>query len=446
MNRLFTFIALAAMALVSCESKEAQGGGSNITPNQKIKLTSASVMSFGTAGGEGTITYTFEDVTAEAASRAASTIAEAATAVDWIDNLSSNEDHTVTFTVAPNSDSEDRSATIKVSYGESSFMVMVEQEGLEQADVNFTAKHLNGSYWGKYPTTKGFNYLIILGDHCSEHYLTKKSGATEYRFNIYSNVSSAFNTTHRVPVGTYRIDHTSSGNPGTIDAHKDQSYYLSATDADLPYQDATLIVTEESIIADIRFFNGETHRVEYYGSNEYEDYIEGTFADVYPVSQYTQDITFNVKSGRINLYYRGDHLGTGCDVWMAEMVAQISPYSGEYLIFDLLIPKGLGGTDNYDSIVGNYKFHDENTTSYEYTIPIGRLRDDCLQMHAWYLWCVQSQVDMSAAAPMTSGTVDVTKNAEQDYTFTINSTDDNGNRIIGTFQGTLLNVYDQCYE
>ena len=301
MNRLFTFIALAAMALVSCESKEAQGGGSNITPNQKIKLTSASVMSFDTAGGEGTITYTFEDVTAEAASRAASTIAEAATAVDWIDNLSSNEDHTVTFTVAPNSDSEDRSATIKVSYGDSSFMVMVEQEGLEQADVNFTAKHLNGSYWGKYPTTKGFNYLIILGDHCSEHYLTKKSGATEYRFNIYSNVSSAFNTTHRVPVGTYRIDHTSSGNPGTIDAHKDQSYYLSATDADLPYQDATLIVTEESIIADIRFFNGETHRVEYYGSNEYEDYIEGTFADVYPVSQYTQDITFNVKSGRINL-------------------------------------------------------------------------------------------------------------------------------------------------
>ena len=443
MRKLFALLALVAVAFVACEK---QTGTTNPTPgevnkNLKIKLTSASVMNFEAQGGEGVITYEYEEAEATRAN-----IAEAATAVAWIENLESTEEGKVTFRVATNTENEERSATIKVSYGEHSFMVMVKQAGTQEADVKFTATHLNGTYWGKYPTTKGFNYLIILSDQQSIHYLTKAAGSTEYRFNIYSNVSSAFNTKHRVPVGTYRMDHQSTGNPGTIDGHKDESYYLSAADTDTPYADATMVVTEDSIIVDVTFFNGETHHVEYHGSTTYEPYIEGTFADIYPVSQYTKDITFDVKGGRMNLYYRGDHYATGCDVWMVEMVQQINPYNGVYMILDLLIPKGLGGTDNFDSIVGQYKFHDANTTSYEYTIPVGRLRDDCLQMHAWYLWCVQSQIDMSQAAPMTSGTVKVTQNGIQDYTFEIDSTDDNGNRIIGTFQGTILNAYDQKCE
>ena len=440
MKKFFSLIALVAVALTACEPQQGPTTPSEINPNLKLKLTSDSVMSFTAAGGEGVITYEFEDLTR-------ANIAEAATAVAWIENLTSTEEGKVTFSVAANEGKEERSATIKVSYGQHSFMVMVTQAGSQTADVNFTATHLNGTYWGKYPgLSKGFNYLVILSDQRSIHYLTKAAGSTEYRFNIYSNVSSAFNTTHRVPVGTYKMDHQSTGNPGTIDGHKDQSYYLSAADTDTPYADATMVVTEDSIIVDVTFFSGETHHVEYYGSNEYEDYIEDTYADVYPVSQYTSDITFDVKGGRMNLYYRGDHYATGCDVWMLELIQQVNPYNGVYMILDLLIPKGLGGTDNFDSIVGDYKFHDANTTSYEYTIPVGRLRDDCLQMHAWYLWCVQSQVDMSQAAPMTSGTVKVSQNGIQDYTFEIDSTDDNGNRIIGTFQGTILNAYDQKYE
>ena len=438
MKKFFSLIALVAVALTSCEPSSTENPN-EVDANLKIKLTSSSVMNFEATGGEGEITYEFEELTR-------AHVAEAATAVAWIENLTSTQEGKVTFNVAANESKEERSATIKVSYGEHSFMVMVKQAGTKTADVNFTATHLAGTYWGKFPTTKGFNYLVILGDMQSVHYLSKQAGATEYRFNIYSNVSSAFNTTHRVPVGTYTMDHQSTGNPGTIDGHKDQSYYLSAYDTDSPYSNATMVVTEDSIIVDVTFFSGETHHVEYHGSTTYEPYIEGTFADVYPVSQYTSDITVDVKGGRINLYYRGDHYGKGCDVWMVELIQQTNPYNGVYMIFDLLIPKGLGGTDNFDSIVGDYKFHDANTTSYEYTIPVGRLRDDCMQMHAWYLWCVQSQVDMSQAAPMTSGTVKVTSNGIQDYTFTIDSTDDNGNRIYGTFQGTLLNAYDQKYE
>ena len=440
MKKLFSLIALVAVALTACEPQQGGVTPGEVDSNLKIKLTSQSVMSFEAAGGEGVITYEFEDLTR-------ANVAEAATAVAWIENLTSTEEGKVTFTVAQNESKEERSATIKVSYGEYSFMVMVKQAGSQKADVDFTATHLNGTYWGKFPgISKGFNYLIILSDQRSIHYLTKGEGSTEYRFNIYSDVSSAFNTKHSVPVGTYKMDHQSTGNPGTIDGDKDQSYYLSAADTDTPYADATMVVTEDSIIVDVTFFSGETHHVEYHGSTTYEPYIEGTFADVYPVSQYTSDITFDVKGGRMNLYYRGDHYGKGCDVWMVELIQETNPYNGVYMLFDLLIPKGMGGTDNFDSIVGDYKFHDANTTSYEYTIPVGRLRDDSLQMHAWYLWCVNSQIDMSQAAPMTSGTVKVTSTDIQNYTFEIDSTDDNGNRIYGTFQGTILNAYDQKYE
>ncbi|MBQ2240116.1 MAG: hypothetical protein II322_04785, partial [Alistipes sp.] len=320
------------------------------------------------------------------------------------------------------------------------------QAGSKEADVNFTATHLGGTYWGKYINTKGFNYFVILGDMQADHYQSKQDGATEYRFDIYSDTASSFNSTHRIPVGTYKLDHARSGNPGTIDGYKDNSYLFTPAYTTTAYADATLVVTEDSIIADVTFFDGSVHHIEYHGSTVMEDYIKDTYADVYPVSQYTSDININVTDGRINARYRGDHLGLGYDVWFIDMVAETNPYNGAYLIFDLIVPKELGGFANLDGIVGEYKFHDENTTDYAYTIPVGRLRDDSLQLHAWYLWCMQSQVDMSQAAPMTSGTVKVTKNGTNDYTFEIDSTDDNGNRIVGTFQGTILDYQDQSCE
>ena len=439
MKKFFSLIALVAVALTACETPE--GGKNEVDANLKIKLTSQSVMNFAAAGGEGVITYEYEKLDATRAN-----VAEAATAVDWINNLTSTEEGKVTFSVAAYDGEEERSATIKVSYGEYSFMVMVKQAGQKHADVNFEATHLGGTYWGKYINTKGFNYFVILGDMRADHYQSKQDGATEYRFDIYSDTASSFNSTHRIPVGTYKMDHTRSGDPGTIDGYKDNSYLFTPAYTTTAYADATLVVTEDSIIADVTFFDGSVHHIEYHGSTVMEDYIKDTFADVYPVSQYTQDITFNVTNGRINARYRGDHLGTGHDVWFIDMVAETNPYNGAYIILDLIVPKDLGGFQNLDGIVGEYKFHDENTSDYAYTIPVGRLRDDSLQLHAWYLWCINSQVDMSQAAPMTSGTVKVTKNGTNDYTFEIDSTDDNGNRIVGTFQGTILDYQDQSCE
>lgn len=432
MKKLFLLLALCAFTLTACDPN------TEVEQKGKITLTSASVMNFETSGGTGEISFTFVEEQTRAKSVTAICV------VDWISDIKIGSNK-ITFNVAQNNGKE-REATIKVEHGTNSFSVMIMQDGADIPDVTFTATHLNGTYWGKFPTTVGFNYLVILGDKPSPHYLEIGNGATEYRFNIYSDVSSAFNKTHRIPVGRYTIDHSSSGRPGTIDGDKDQSYYLTNS-SDIKFTDAVMVVTEDSIIVDVTLYGGEKHHVEYHGSLAYEGYTKGTYADVYPVSQYTNDITFNVTGGYIDAYFRGDHYGTGCNVWFMQLIEEKQPhYDGVYIILDLIVPKSDGGVNDLDIIEGEYPIFTEKPDNYEYTIPTGRLRDDCLQMHAWYLNCVSGQLDMSTAAPFTSGSVKVEKSDNGGYRFEINSTDDNGNKVIGTFSGVISSWEDQSCE
>ena len=442
MKKLFALVALCAVAFSACENTgNEQEEQTNANLVLKITDPSNGILEFPSAGGNGDIIFTLAQEETRSTAPAEVT---ATSDAEWITDITVSKDK-ITFLVAQNED-EERSDYITIKYKDQVKFVAVEQAGYERPDVTFKATHLNGTYWGKFPTTKGFNYLVILGDKSCPHYLTKEAGSTEYRFNIYSDVSSAFNKIHRVPVGTYKMDHSSSGDPGTIDGYKDQSYYLSSNDTDSPFADATMVVTETSIIVDVTFFDGQKHHVEYKGSLIYEGYTEGTFADVYPVSAYTKDITFDVTGGHVDAYFRGDHYGTGCNVWFMQLVEEKVPhYNGVYMVLDLIVPKSEGGVNDLDIINGEYPIFKQKPENCEYTIPNGLLRDDCLQMHAWYLTCIEGQLDMSTAAPLTSGSVKVTKDGTN-FLFEIDSEDDRGNKILGTFQGVLSSWLDQSCE
>ena len=442
MKKLFALLALCAVAFSACENtgnKQTEQTNANLV----LKSTSPSsgILEFPSAGGNGDIMFTLAQEETRSAAPAEVT---ATSDAEWITDITVGKDK-ITFTVAQNEDVE-REDYITIKYKNQTKFVSIEQDGYERPDVSFTATHLNGTYWGKFPTTSGFNYLIILGDRRSPHYLTKESGATEYRFNIYSDVSSAFNKVHRVPVGTYKMDHSSSGRPGTIDGHPDQSYYLSSNGTDTPYADATMVVTETSIVVDVTFLDGKKHHIEYKGSRIYESYTEGTFADVFPVSAYTKDITFDITGGHVDAYFRGDYYGTGCNVWFMQLVEENYPhYNGVYIVLDLIVPKSEGGVNDLDIINGEYPIFKQKPENCAYTIPNGLLRDDCLQMHAWYLTCIDGQLDMSTAAPLTSGSVKVTKDGTN-FLFEVDSEDDCGNKLTGTFQGALSSWLDQSCE
>lgn len=442
MKKIFALVALCAVAFSACENTgNEQTEQTNANLVLKITNPSSGILEFPSAGGNGDIMFTLAQEETRSAAPAEVT---ATSDAEWITDITVGKDK-ITFTVAQNKDVE-REDYITIKYKNQTKFVSIEQDGYERPDVSFTATHLNGTYWGKFPTTTGFNYLIILGDRRSPHYLTKESGATEYRFNIYSDVSSAFNKVHRVPVGTYKMDHSSSGRPGTIDGHKDQSYYLSSTGTDNPYADATMVVTETGIVVDVTFLDGKKHHIEYKGSLIYESYTEGTFADVFPVSAYTEDITFDITGGHVDAYFRGDYYGTGYNVWFMQLVEENYPhYNGVYIVLDLIVPKSEGGVNDLDIINGEYPIFKQKPENCAYTIPNGLLRDDCLQMHAWYLTCVDGKLDMSTAAPLTSGSVKVTKDGTN-FLFEVDSEDDRGNKLTGTFQGTLSSWLDQSCE
>lgn len=437
MKKLLTLMALAAVAFAACEPDNNEVNNDNL----KIKLTSESVMNFGLEGGEGTITYDFEDVSEATRSKLKYPTPEAVTAVEWITDITVHPtDLEVTFNVAANTGSA-REATIKVWYDDFSFMVMVKQEGTTSYDQTFTATHLGGTYYGKVQT-RGHDYFIILSNMQPESIATVPYGACEYRFDIYSERGAAFETERRVPVGTYTLDHQRTGEPGTIDAYQDCSYMydnreLAKNEA---FKSGTLTVTEDSIIADITLFNGEVHHVEYHGDCIMEDYTEPTFADINPVSQYTSDIEFDVTGGELMPIYRGNWYDSESDVWFVHMIEQRNGFNGVYLLFDLLVPRSNGGFENKDGFVGEYSLLDPKAESWDYTFPAGRLRDDSMQLHAWYAKCVSGQLDMSQAAPITAGSVKVEKVGD-DYILTVDGKDDNGNNIRGTFRGKV-NTYD----
>ena len=438
MKKLLTLFVLVAALFAACD----KGSGEVNYDNLKIKLTSESVMNFGKEGGNGVITYDFEQL--DDATR--SNVPQAITVAEWITDVTVNEsDNNVTFNVSSN-DGGNREATIKVWLGDYSFMVMVKQTGDVSYDQTFVATHVGGSYYGKVQT-RGYDYFVILSNMQPESLKTVPYGACEYRFDIYSERGAAFDTERRVPVGTYTLDHQRTGEPGTIDAYQDCSYMydnreLAKSEA---FKSGTLTVTENSIIADITLFNGETHHIEYHGDCIMEDYTEPTFADINPVSQYTSDIEFDVTGGEFMPIYRGNWYDSQSDVWFVHMIEQRNGVSGVYLLFDFLVPRSNGGFENKDGFVGEYTLLDPNAESWDYTFPAGRLRDDSMQLHAWYAKCVSGQVDMSQAAPVTAGTIKVEKDGDG-YILTIDGKDDNGNNIKGTFRGKVNNYDNQAHD
>lgn len=429
MKKILLFLALLAVSFTACEPTDQ-------VQNGKIKLTSNSVMNFGIEGGAGEITFTFEE---ETRANAVTTICLA----DWITDITIGSNN-ITFNVAKN-DGKERETTFKVQHGENSFMVMIKQDGSVVEDVSFTATYVGGTFYGKFieggGQTEGFNYFVILSDMQPQSITSIPLYATQYRFDIYAGESSEFNREVHIPVGVYTLDHSRSSRIGTIDAYKDCSYYYSANGVSSAFRTATLTVTEDSIVAELSLMSGETHKVVYNGAPVMCDYSENTFADVYPVSQYTDTLSFNVNGGYMYAYYRGDWFGTGHDVWFMHMIEEKVGFTGVYMIFNFIVPKSTGGFSNQEGYLGEYKLSNPNE-SLDYTFPAGRLRDDSQQLNAWYMYCVNGQIDMSKAAPIMDGTIKVEK-VDGDVVITVDGKDDAGNDIKGRFAGVVRELENQ---
>lgn len=432
-NKLFVAFTAVAMLFTSCEnsSTDSPNGGS-----LQLNVTSSKSIWFEADGGVGEIRY---ELTEPTRSDAVSEV-DATCDADWISNIQVAD--TITFTVAPNGGDAERVAYIVVSYGVQQIEVKVSQTFVEVQ--NFVATHAGGSYFGKLQT-RGFNYFVILSDMQPSAISSIPGGASQYRFDIYSSQTSAFNRIHKIPVGTYTLDNQGTGEPGTIDGNVNRSAFYAPYERAVAFRACTLVVTEDSIVADIALIDGSVHHVEYHGSLVMEDYSEMTYTDVFPLSALTADTTFDVDGGYIYAYYRGDYYGTGCDVWFLHMIENKSNFSGVYLMMDLIVPKSLGGWDNNSGFLGEFSLLDPTSGQYEYTFPGGFIRDDSNQLHCWYMTCINGQIDMSQSAPIIDGTI-VVEGDSRNLSITIDGVDDAGNKISGTFAGLIGEFDNQAHD
>lgn len=460
MKRIFTLFAfvLGSMLFVACD-KNNDGNSATDKPGDSNKeyiltLTTASVMEFEVEGGMGEIGYTLTEETrahetpdtdiptehpltgdsaADDEPDEKHPLPEVACEADWITDIAVSS-KAVEFKVQPGAGPE-RESIITVSYEEQKFYVLVRQKGVAtEYDVEFRANYLNGSYYGKL-STYGFNYFIILSDMGAEN--QNDTYGTQYRFDLYAGVSSIFEPIDYVPEGVYVFGECT---PGTIDAT--QSYYLDANGNDMDLASATVTVTKDKIVAVVRMMNGKVHRVTYEG-NLALDYLEPTAEDGVH-SALTSDVDFNVTGGSINAYYRGDYFGKDVDVWFLHMVENtVGGYSGDYLMMDLMVDKSEGGYDNKDAFVGVYTKADHTTESYADHFAPGYMRVDYTQMHTWFVKGMKSENE--AWAPFVDGNITITKEGDI-FTITMDGIDDKGNKIQGSFSGTVIDYQNQAYD
>lgn len=412
MKRL-TILLVCALFAIACGDTEA----TNQTPaTPEITITSPLSKWFESEGGEGEITYTIENK-----QKGLSLSAESN--VEWITNITVGD--SVTYTVEESDSAEERRGYIELNYGSASRTVTVLQRS--NCDVDYQATTTSGSLY--YGGSNLYNYYIVLSKVgiSDNGYLIANS--EYYYFDLYSATPAQGNIA-RIPNGTYKLTTKSNLYDGDIDAKYSN---LTVTDdvdyKEIPFTNAEVVVTDDSIVAVVDFSNGERHRITYRGSLEipFKDGNQGGGNTNSGYSTLTSDHLFNIEDGVFVGAYVGDLIGTGCNTCQVYMYEELDEVTGEEFgdTFQIDLQLPLGATD----ICGTYT----HGTTVGHFIP-GWAEDNgdgqYMQQNSWYI--TAGYINF---APLIEGSVIVEKDGSDIYTFTIDTIDDKGNAIKGVFKG-----------
>lgn len=437
MKRFTAFMmALGALLFVACDTANTP------TPNSKLTRTSAAIMEFDAAGGEGEITYTLENP-----ANGVQVIARSE--AEWVDNLTTGEK--ITFTVLPNTSNESRLATIAVTYGDDCcFEVTISQKGGNgtsgggnngEVDKELQISFFYGSYMGLYYGTPTYNYYVILSDKDADEEGYFPADAVIYYFDLYSNVEGSSNN-FVLPNGTYTFDSNNTYDHNTISS--EYSYYSVSDEEGYGFSNATLTVSNNKLVALVEV-NGEVHKLVYEGSlvcfddQESEDDGGGDDGgnddgddggDYYAYSNLTSDYSFNISDSSAYGYadYYGDYYGIGCNNYFLDLYEDFENGNGLNIFIDLLT------TSTSTDIVGTYTPY-YTSQSNEYTFVEGDVsEEDYSLLGSWIATIENGEIVDGPLAPITLGEVKIAKTSQADvYAITLDCIDDAGYNIKGTF-------------
>ena len=412
LKHLFTLLAMAAI-FVAC-SEKVDEPNSGLTPEI---IVSQDPIWLDSDEGIYELEYTIKNPSA-------SLKLDAKSNVDWA-NIVEVKDEVVSFVVTKNSEPSERRGTIYLTYGQAKAEVKIYQH--VRVDVNFEAKTTDGSLFTHCNNEAGVHsYRVVLSKEGVNDDGSFKHGAKYYCFDLCAKeVVSKEDTEATIPNGTYTLSMTGELSDRAINYM--YSYYAVGDNyyqEEVAFANAEVVVEDGRIVANVSLANGENHRVEYNGSLVIPVYNANVTGGL---STLTGDHSFDIEDGVFVGAFVGDLMYNGCNTCQVYMYEYLDYNTGEergdQFQIDLQLPAGsrdIEGTYTHGTTAGHFIPGSAEDLGGQY-----------MQQNSWYM--TAGYIDF---APLVRGSVKVEKESEKVYIFTIDTVDDMGNSIRGTFKGS----------
>lgn len=395
------FFALLSVAFVACEKEPSEA----VKP--VIKVTTGNVVEFTAQGGS-------QEIAFQVSNAVDSERVKISEVADWISVVTDTT--SADITVEANMGAA-REAQLILSYANADKVtVTVKQAGRSSDEkVEFKAQYLNGNYYGK--SGSAYNYYVILSDKGVTSKLETKPGGTYYYFDFYSEIEGDENGAV-LPDGTYTFDASNSYAAGTL---TDEGSWFALMDSKNDYaaawniESATVVVDGNTFDAVITFKGGETHHVTY----------EGSMLLAAPLSTLTADYSFTLAGATIKAMNCGDSYEVGKTNWFVEVTKDTQ--NGDMVMLDLL-------ADSADNCNGLYSVL-SNATDYSYKFLPGVIGADGLAC-SWYAKFNSGKLG-STIAPLAGGIIKIEQAGSGNAKITLSCTDDTGNKIEATIDGSI---------
>ena len=442
MKQLFTFVAIAAMALfVACE------GSKTGDSNANFKLTSSNTFEVGANGDTVAITYTISKPVDGATVK--TTIVSGNNAVS---NISQPAMGVILVSVRANDSADARAILIKATYVEESYDIVITQAagngsqgGGNQgtADVTFTALCLDGYYYGEKYGDGADRYAFFLSDQGLNNGGQAYTNGTYYYIDCFSPA----NKSTSLPLGTYTFDSSNSGQPYTINSDNSQliltgdsventvSKYLTG---------AKMVVSANKIVLEVTI-EGKVHKVTYMGDLSLEDVsdengdngggnndpTDGQDGEAQSTLTGDRHVTFDGEH-RAKWGYEGDYWGTGYSNYTIYIMNKSGGYVyGDTLQFDLV-------TDNQSKdgkFAGKYTI---SNTPGKLVMVAGFTNKYAQAVGSWlYEYGGSTASGYKNYAMIKSGSAEFIENNDGTYTVKLDGYDYKGNNITCNWTGAI---------
>ena len=410
MKRLLMLFAIA-VAAIACDKKEGTDPGQTNPLDGTITIISEETQWVDSVEGIYEIEYAITNASE-------GTKLEADSNVDWIRVLEIKES-VVSYLVKANDESGERRGKINLKYGKAKAEVTVMQHF--KIDQEFKATTTAGSLFQHCDNANNVHsYFVVLSTQGVKDDGSMYATAKYYCFDLYATEApskEAASTT--IPNGTYHLSTTGELSDRSINYM--YSYYLYGDE--IAFSDAEVVVSDGSIIANVSLADGENHRIEYNGSLEIPVYSNTVTEGL---STLVDDHYFDIENGVFVGAFVGDLMYNGCNTCQVFMYEYLDYETGEergdQFQIDLQLPAGsrdVCGTYTHGTTAGHFIPGSAEDLGGQY-----------MQQNSWYM--TAGYVEF---APLVRGSVTVAKEGGM-YIFTLDTADDRGNIIRGTFKGS----------